>query len=368
MIYILVVIGLLLLSLGYDNEKKYRQSGLFRFIVFIVFTFIAGFSYEMGSDVVYSYQPWFEEKLPLISSVADDKSGWEPLFVLYGSLFKTLFDNWFLYHFSIIIFVNYAVFKFLHVFFKKRFFLSLLFYFLLFYYDINFESLRQSMAMGVFLLSWRSFQDRNWKVYLPLCLIASGFHFSALITLVLPFLRYLSFNGKGFLLLILLLLFGTVINYYFFDIATSFFLFGGESFDRLLYTYVESQDDVSMLNIYGVIYQLLIKMTPIMIIGISFQKCENCNSFVTILYIYSMFTILTMFVPYLFRFSFFFSIIVSGCYSMFVNGKMPLSNAVTKCIVIIMFAISCWQFYNMQDSYGEKSWERFYPYTSIFDK
>ena len=368
MVYIIVIIGLLILSINYDNINNYRKSGLLRVVVFLVFVSIPGFSFEIGSDIMYSYKPWFENQLPLISSVKLDQTGWEPLFVIYSSLFKTLCDNWFLYYFSIIIFVNYTIFKFLNICFKDCFFLSLLFYFLLFYYDINFESLRQSMAMGIFLLSWRSLQNRNWKTYIPLCLIASGSHYSALITLIIPFLRKISFDKKGFLIIVVLLLLGSLINRYFFNIATSFFILGGESFERLLYTYVESQDSVSMLNIFGLISQFLIKVIPIIIIGISFQKCEKNTLFVPILYVFSVFSVLTMFVPYLFRYSYFFSIIVSGCYSKFLKGKMPLANVLTKSIIIILFIVSCLQFYNMQDSFGTKSWERFYPYTSIFNK
>lgn len=90
-------------------------------------------------------------------------------------------------------------------------FMSILLYINLYYYFASFNMIRQSIAMGLIVLSYAFIKERNFRKFLLLVLLASTFHQIALVFIPVYFLYNVKLNTKNTLLIIIgfiILIFG----------------------------------------------------------------------------------------------------------------------------------------------------------------
>ncbi|MDE6005949.1 MAG: EpsG family protein [Muribaculaceae bacterium] len=174
------------MSFHYDYQG--HNKGRFEWYVLccIVFILISGLRYRLGVDSTrYDYQFINTPSLTELWSFNYDETRFAPGYLLFNSIARSLSDSFVMMQILHAIFINILIFRF---FFKNtpHIFVSVLLYFLLLYFNYNFEILRESCAIVIFLYAWKYFKTNEWVKYYICCIFAILFHPSALFLLILP--------------------------------------------------------------------------------------------------------------------------------------------------------------------------------------
>lgn len=189
MLYIGVIVLLLLLCYHFDyqNHTRYRK-GWYIFIL-LIFILIAGLRYRIGVDTVrYSYSFEYLPNLSEYLSFDFTSTRYGVGYLLLNAIVKSILPDFVLMQFTLATFVNISIFYFIYC-NTKKIFIALLIYFICQFFNYNFEILRESCAISMFLIGWPYFLKRKyWKYYL--CVVCAVlFHPSGLVTALIPLLR-----------------------------------------------------------------------------------------------------------------------------------------------------------------------------------
>lgn len=375
-VYICIILFLLLQIYTFDVGSRSKGKNLMQIITFALFVLLVSFSYHIGSDTGV-YENWYNYNLEPINRYNFFDTEWEPLFCGVMSLFRTFIDDFLVVRFFLVLFINFSVFHFLKKYFNGCFFTASLMYFLLYFYDINCEALRQSMAMSVLLFSWKYLLKSDWKRYWGVVLIAIGFHNSAMVALLFPFIRQVRFNKTGMIVLLTLLFMGASLALYMGDVITMLLSVNDDLFSRYQDNYGDYDIKGNMLNINGLIMTIVIKALPVYFASSLFETDKNLREYIPILWLFTAFTTISIFVPYLFRFCNLLSLFVCAALANFVISKRNCSNSISiiakshtlsVIFVLLAFSYNCMSFYNQgNDRTNLKSRDRWIPYVSIFN-
>lgn len=169
------------LFLSFFSNSKYRNFFLF-FLYLILILLVSLRSLNVGTDTENYFEIFNQAKLGEIFSF-----NLEPFYLLLNVLCKTLYNN-----FSFYLFVFSSFFIFIwSVIFKKLSYdytVAIIFFLTFFAYFSFFNITRQSFAMSLCLLSLFYLFDKKYYKYLFLILIASCFHYSAIIFIITLFI------------------------------------------------------------------------------------------------------------------------------------------------------------------------------------
>lgn len=199
--YVIPCVLAMLGALQYDFSNHLKGKKLLWGIIYIYLVLLMGLRFEVGGDTL-TYMSWFEW--------AKDISRWrpfdpiniyEPGFTFIAAVVKYYGGDF--YHLQIIhaLILNTCIFVFITQ-NTRYWFMSLLMAFVTYYLYFSTEILRESIAIFIFILNYRAFQEKNWKKYyigVVCCLI---FHYSSSFLLLLPLIRSIRFNQK-YLLIVL---------------------------------------------------------------------------------------------------------------------------------------------------------------------
>ena len=153
---------------------------------FVVLVLIAGLRYRIGTDsVVYENDYVDFPTLWELGKFKFSSTRFEPGFVVFASIPKSISPDFILLQFFQSIVVNLVIFWFIQKNTSHRF-LALSLYFIALFLNLNTQVMREALAVCAFLLAWPSFRDGKWLWYYLLCILATTLHTSALITLLLP--------------------------------------------------------------------------------------------------------------------------------------------------------------------------------------
>lgn len=194
MVYIITLVTVLLLALHFDigGSKRYYYSFYYGILVWLIF--LSGFQYMVGTDIPY-YMEEYEnlslndfswDNLKYLSSERR-QFGW--MIFLYCCRFFT--GNFFLPKLLQAIFLNIAIFTFFKKISKYTFF-CIFFYLLIGFLVLNYNVLRQSIALALELYAILYFKDRKYWKFTLFVFLAFQFHNSALILCLIPFIRIVS--------------------------------------------------------------------------------------------------------------------------------------------------------------------------------
>lgn len=225
--------------------------------MWVIVICVAGFRYRMGIDsVMYEHE---YPDMPTLSQLADFKfsnTRYQALYIVFTAFCRSLSDDFMCFQLIHALYVNTIIFWFFNK-YTKHPFLALALYFLMLYIPFNMEVLRESLAVTTFLLAWPMFKQGKWIWYYLICLVAFGFHMSAIITFFLPvfwipWLRQLFVFGKRTIIIcILLFAIGFTIQSQFFDILNMMSM--SDNFADRTEAYKDSKLGGAALNINGVI-------------------------------------------------------------------------------------------------------------------
>lgn len=177
MLYLLVGFYLLYLVLKYDLEDLPGPRGNFHyFFSGLILFLIAALRYRMAPDTVW-YMTYFDsevEPLSRLSYLGLVEARYQPLWTILASFCKSV-GNYYVLQFAVagisiscfLIFISKAC--------RNRF-TALFFFYLLCFFYFSMEVLRESLAVGFFLLCVLAYNERRYFRAVSLWVLAALFH------------------------------------------------------------------------------------------------------------------------------------------------------------------------------------------------
>lgn len=369
MIYFLTILINLLFIFLYDKFKVKNSKIAYNFLL-IAFILIAGLRWKVGGDTLV-YQNKFENNIVTIFNLNYENiwdSGFEPGIVILMSLCKTIFNEFWFFQFVHATIVNVILFKFFKKYTVYKFTAVFVYSFFYFFY-FNTEILREVLAICIFIYMYPLLENKKYKKYYLLNIIALFFHTSAIILLIIPIFSKIKFNKKGIyyltgLFVILSLMFTIFPN------VTRLFLFT----DRLAAKY-DVYVDYSF-SLIGMIYNfIMFAFLPYIVISFN-RKNGKINQFENLFFSY--FLIISVYLSFsgAGRFINYFGPFMLVYY---VNTFYNLSNSkkyksltpiLGSILLIIPFGYKSIYYSFSYDKHikGAKKIHMYYPYTDIVTK
>lgn len=202
MVYFIPIILAILFANIYDFRKG-TQGRMFCFaLLCLILICIAGFRYRVGGDTI-RYMDNFNSYnvLGQLKASDFDREGVMPLSILFVSLCKTISTDFYVLQFIHAIIVNVIIFSFIYK--HTRFiFSTVLFYMVWSYLEFNTEIIKESLAICTILLGIDNLLSKKYIRYYLFCIVALGFHLSAIIAFLFPLFNKLKFNVWGLVAMI----------------------------------------------------------------------------------------------------------------------------------------------------------------------
>jgi len=372
MIYFFIVFILLLCIYVYDvgNSKKYKKE--LYITVCVILILVSGFSYRLGVDAI-RYMNTFEES-PTFSSpfwlnYINDSNyglGWNFLVITLKSIVPS-FTFLKVVH---AIIINGTFFYIISK-WTKYCFSAVLFYFIWIYATLNFEVLREALAVSFFLLSLSFYFKKKWINYYLFILVAIMFHLSAFPFLLLPILHLFKMNKYTLLFLIViiivLLIFSAQIQMLFLNA-----IFIEEVSSKAYYYFGSEKYSVSIFSITRIINYIINILMPIYVLNVM-RKKNIIPEYWPLLCCYILIYTLTLTTPVFYRFNNYFNVFFVFIFLEFIGCQyLPVSfKASTKRFLFAfgLFLFSVLKILPYSSSTGDSNipdYARYYPYASVF--
>lgn len=382
MVYFIVLLFMLISVYRYDYRNQKKSKWAWYCLIMIMLVCIAGFRYNLGIDTL-RYEKWFESYVvPVneldVTSFSDLR--YQPLFIIFCSLCKTLSSEFWFFQLMHALFVNSIVFYF----FKKYTnfpFVAICLYGLSVYLGFSMETLRASCAVAMMLLGYDQFKEGR-KIWALIFFVASFFfHIEAIVLVFFYVYLLLADNkikvGKGiFVVIVLMLVITPLISVF---LRNNLYLFAlTDSMGDKVATY-SGEGMETGLNwkgiIASVIAALLIPTIALYSMGREKIKYQHNAVIIFTLLVFLLCIPISIF----YRFKEFFTpymiILLSDTFGMnklyiSKNASVQFKSFVIKLIIIILPYF--WtgvidKLSPLPDVNVPAYWE-YYPYSSIFDQ
>ena len=385
--YIIPIFFCLFFSVRYDSvEGKHffaesdvsKRKYIFIFVWLIV---LSALQYCVGYDIPIYMDAYANNKNVSFGDIFGDaryRPGWQFLQVVCHNIshdFVTL---------KIIqaLFFNICVYKFLSK-YSRYWYLTLFFYILYVYGQLNFGSMRQSFAVGFFLLSIPYLEEQETKKnsiialakYFGLVYLASLFHASAFVLYCVPLLRYLITSPKK-------IIFSFIVVF-----ALSIIVSQTPNFNLLIYSLISSDDIERNARFYlttdnyegkyGV--SMFMAFIPVAIAFISlylnrYKDSSKDQVLHMLLFAYILMATLNIFIPIFYRFNeyFVFAYIVLIPLSIYEgewgkNVSIVRSSLAKVCLFFMFILYPVNHLIAVHPAFGFPGYQIYYPYYSVFN-
>lgn len=373
MIYIFTLFVCMFCLIYFDIfNKKHKWTVAYKGLLIWVIA-ISALQYKMGTDME-AYMAWYKDLNTnnwSFSNLINDNKQYQPGWVALGYLCRFITDDFLLLKLVQATFVNIAVFSF----FKREtryVFVSILLYGLMSYLVVNFNLLRQSIALGFALYGFTYLRLKQYKKYYVFVLLSYLFHNSAIILIPLPIFALFNYTKKNttilfsIFILIVCSLYFLNIEDLFLNILSSGFLGDNIAGSGLAYM---SRDRLGVQSSFSVFSIQRI----IMIVSVVYYMRKYNNTYYGAFgLIYIFFQILTGFLPILWRFRLYFDfsyyIILSQIIVEYPKSKKKISSIVLGIILILVFFFPLREYMTHVENSQYRNIDQYYPYHSIFDK
>lgn len=177
------------------NEKKVEllnQRKIFFFIASLFPIFLSAIRYNVGTDYLSYYDKFYYFEFESIFDIFRYTNKFEPAYLLIMYISKTIFNSPYVFFFISSFLINALIFK---AAWRRKSYIPVsytCFLFLCLQYGYSLNIVRQFMAMGFILLAFEYIEKKQPMQYLLMILLATMFHYTAII--VLPF--YVLSNDK----------------------------------------------------------------------------------------------------------------------------------------------------------------------------
>lgn len=209
MVYLVILLIILYSVYKFDIKKHRANSHLIYWSLCFIFILLAGLRYKIGGDTlgsedIWQYYPnfwnfnWAHDIAQMKISIPSTERyqiGW----LLYVMTLKGIVDNYYFSQIITAILLNVTIFAIIKKYSLYPFITLLIFYLNFKFFELEFEVMRESVAVSLFLLlAFDSFIQKKWIHYYIGTTIAYFIHPSALAMFLLPFIRNLNWSFKTY--------------------------------------------------------------------------------------------------------------------------------------------------------------------------
>lgn len=295
LVYISLFLFFVILSLIYDFlQHKIKIKKNFFILCCVILSLVAGLRYRIGVDSM-RYMEVFE-KLPKLSDwlSVDFSIANQPLWLLINVVCKSIYDDFVLVQLVQAFAVNILVFRFIYK-TTTKYFLVILAYYCIMWWNFNFEIMRESLCVAIYLnILLAYFTHKNIYKFLLFSIPILFIHWFSFIVIILTVVVH-------FISLKRLIVFCTVVA------LLSLFLFDANGlFEYFLFldlflpdnmtersVFYLASDDYGFINItiVGIIFILLTQVLyPYLIVSLKETNEEKCK----LLVLYMFFIVLRL--------------------------------------------------------------------------
>ncbi len=370
MLYLFIVILILVGTVIFDiiGFRKGRLD-YFWFIV-ILLIIMSGFAYRLGGDGYVYYREYgtYVDIFHLDARYLDKYSSIRlPGWMILSSITKTFVTDYWFFKLVHAIIVN-GLFAYGLCKCTRYIFTALLFYFVLIYFNFNFQVLRESVAIGIFMYSLQFYFSKKWLKYYLCCVLALTFHESSLFSLMLPAFSLWD-RGKNYkyvyvFMLMALLLFANSIREYILYITPALGMFT----DRVSTYAQEFNQEYEFSNYGNFIFNVILPLFVVLYLEKHNVLLKYKHLVLAATFTYT----LSLFIPIAYRFVNYYLIFSYLTVIIFIDRLIlpqhklhPLAFIVC-CSIFILFKARMYL-----GTYGETnvpSYHQYYPYASIFER
>lgn len=324
-------------------------------------TITSAFRYRVGADSI-RYEDLYNSLPSLVNLKLDDFSTipYEPLWIIFCAILKTFSSSFLLLQIVHAFFINsvFCIILFKH---SKVPFISLFLYFFSIYFTFNFESIRESFSIAIFLLF---FQKKHF-VYWIGCFVCFFIHYGSFILFLLPLFKNFKLSYKSLFITCLSVLFiGSIILKMINNLNLDIF---GNLLSYKLRTYSVDTN----ISIYYILLYFLLPFV-FLFLGIKLKLTHLKYDYLVV--IFFVLNMMSLFVPIFSRFSdfvlIFYIIYISNVIYKLINlHKNDSFRLVWAFFIIMLFSISpiSWYFVGIANT-SLRNYDRYLPYYSILSK
>ncbi len=374
MIYLVLLIFFLVLAYKYDyRNRTHNKMWWYKFSCLVLILF-SGLRNHVGGDT-FNYIYKFENYPNLIELtsrggvIISELS--QPLWFLINSTLKTIINDFTLVQVFHAIVCNVLLFRFInHT--TTKIFTAVAVSYCIFWWNFNFEIMRESLCVVLFLNAVLELSKGNVKKYIIICLPALFIHYFSFVIICLGLLMYyqpkkLFMIAMGIVTITLLALNTTRIV----DYILSFLVVSGEDLETIAERYLSSDDyGFNLLNIFGIIQQCLTLLPAVIILlYLNRQKDKKIETKLIVLYIF--FAVATSKLSICSRFLNYFLPVYVVFIINYLSDKSR-RKGINRYIVLFIFLFQTYSYINAfyRPSFNDTSnlsYDcRYFPYKSIF--
>jgi len=365
----LIILGFLIYDI--DGGSQYKEYAIYTTLALMVF--ISGFSYRLGGDgLIYLLEYRRYSSLPDVNfSYLCGFNGRQPGWVLLCTICKTITSDYWLFKLVHAIIVNTA-----YVIAIKRHtnyvFSGLLVYYIIIFFNQNFQILRESLAISIFLFSLPSFYNNKWIKYYALAFLAFLFHEGSAFLFLLPLIKVLGFNKYS----IALYLFGAILFAFYASDLVQYFMtlaLSGDIDNEKFYFYFHDIESSGKSSVYGnILLNLIIPIVILVYFKIKDVKISYLYPALFSLIIYTFSLVL----PIVYRFGnyvliFNYLVIIDFLFVFFSSPAFSRKYRYLFVSSLLFFYVGFKARVYFVENYGEtrfKTYVQYFPYASVFEE
>lgn len=355
----------------YDYLGCHDSCCIYKFLM-LYFIILSGLSYKVGSDIpVYMLEFNIIKWQDLLD--VGFLSNRQLLWILLENLCKDIVPSFVFFKLLIAIIFYVLAFPFFKYFTTYKYIALLLFYFIM-SFDINFNILRQSLAIALFLKSLQYLNQGQIIQAIIFIFLSILFHNSAVFLLIIPLLYMLNIRKHLVLQIVILLFFsflptGVYLTIYE-RIIQSLFGSSGDIFlmaeQYLNSNYGSSQGFSAVLFV-----QTLINVSVLLFLS---RKSDISNLILWGLYLYILITVIANQIPIIYRLSLYFAPIYIVCIAEVIKRLVTSKIVASQRMIAIALLISLFliiptrNMFLINATYDKPQYVQYYPYYSILTK
>lgn len=205
MIYIVIFLLILYWVYKYDVHKdvRYKKSAFWGLCV--MFILLASLRYRIGGDTLGYMLSWelypdfwnfnWIEDISRCKEAEPEMERYQPGWFLFVMFFLGIWKHQLMMQFAVSILLNYAIFKTIKKYSKYPFTTLFIYFFNFKFLEFEFEIMRESVAVALFLLlAFDNYVSKKWVRYYIGTFLVYMIHPSAIFMFILPFFRNLKIS------------------------------------------------------------------------------------------------------------------------------------------------------------------------------
>lgn len=360
-----ILLILISLSVLVDIYKiKCPQKTIYWLLV-IGLILVSSFRFRIGIDSI-RYEESYSDIPAIFNLSFEDLSSlpYEPLWIVFCSFLRAFSDEFLLLQLVHAVIINWIFCRFLYRNTENKF-IALFFYTIAMYFLFNFESIRESLAIAIFLLFWEKWRTKLYLYYLG-CLVCCFMHYSAAILFFIPFFWKVKLNVFTLCSITFGVIFiGILVSEVLAQFSVSFL---GSLIEYKYRTYISREGTFSL---YLVLIYFVIPLTAFILWILREKKQHGFHAY---LLIYFALLLCSFFVPIMLRFANYFVIfyiifladLLSKLIKMHVDTPL---RSIWSLGLIIFFAFPylSWFFVEVTNT-NYRNYDKYFPYSSIISK